>query len=86
MDYTFHLSESEKLEMEFAANGPQEWIEKAVKVRAKIASDEICLRLMKHCNENNISIATGTDAQITQAFELEVVVKASEITNEQANP
>ena len=83
MDYTITLSESEKLAMEFAANDPQDWIENAVKVRAKIASDEICLRLMKHCNENNISIATGIDAQITQAFELEVVVKASEITNEQ---
>ena len=83
MDYTITLSESEKLAMEFAANDPQDWIENAVKVRAKIASDEICLRLMKHCNENNISIATGIDAQITQAFELEVVVKASVITNEQ---
>ena len=82
MDYTITLSESEKLAMEFAAKDPQDWIDNAVTVRAKIASDEICLRLMKHCNENNISIATGTDAQVAQAFELGVVIKASEIVEQ----
>ena len=55
------------------------------KNRARIAIDEICLLLMTHCNENNISIATGKDAQVAQAFELGVVIKASEIV-EQTNP
>ena len=28
---------------------------------------------MKHCNANDIQIASGEDAQITQAFDLKVV-------------
>ena len=81
MEYTVELSDSEKLGMEYIGD-PQEWIENAFKNRARIAIDEICLSLMKHCNENNIAIATGKDAQVAQAFELGVVIKASEIVEQ----
>ena len=39
--------------------------------------DEIISLLVAHCNANGITIATGEDAQITQAFELEVVKTAA---------
>lgn len=82
MEYTVELSDSEKLAMEVVSTNPQEWIDNAFKNRARIAIDEICLLLMTHCNENNISIATGKDAQVAQAFELGVVIKASEIVEQ----
>lgn len=83
MDYTITLSESEKLAMEFAAKDPQEWIDNAFKNRARIAIDEICSLLMTHCNENSIAMAVGKEAQVIQAFELGVVIKASEIVIDQ---
>ena len=39
-----------------------------VKNRARIAKDEIIALLVAHCNANSIAIATGEDAQITQAY------------------
>ena len=32
---------------------------------------------MEHCNKNSITIATGEDAQVTQAYDLGVVKKAT---------
>tara|TARA_R110002153_G_scaffold232290_1_gene385572 strand:+ start:463 stop:708 length:246 start_codon:yes stop_codon:yes gene_type:complete len=78
MEYTVELSNSEKLGMEYICD-PQEWMDNAFKNRARIAIDEICSLLMTHCNENNIAMAVGKEAQVTQAFELGVVIKASEI-------
>jgi hypothetical protein len=37
---------------------------------------------MAHCNANGITIATGEDAQITQAFTLGVVKTLKEVTDE----
>lgn len=56
----------------------QKWCDNAVHNRAKVAQDEIISSLVKHCNENNIAIATGEDAQVTQAYDLKVVMTASE--------
>ena len=58
--------------LEYAALSPQEWSDIAVKNRARVAKDEIITALLTHCNANGIAIATGEDAQITQAFDLEV--------------
>tara|TARA_Y100001963_G_scaffold124935_1_gene176170 strand:- start:48 stop:302 length:255 start_codon:yes stop_codon:yes gene_type:complete len=48
------------------------WADNFVTDRARIAQEEICAKLMKHCNDNNITIATGVDAQITQAYAIGV--------------
>ena len=48
------------------------WTDNLVTDRARIAKDEIISNLVKHCNEKSLSIATGEDAQITQAYAIGV--------------
>ena len=64
--------------LEYAAVSVQDWCDNAVHNRARIAQEEIIATLVAHCNEKGISIATGIDAQVTQAFTLGIVKKASE--------
>ena len=37
------------------------------------ATDEIVEVLVAHCNANSIQIATGTDAQVDQAYALNLI-------------
>ena len=76
-DITISLTETENKAMEYAADSVQDWADNAVTNRARIAVDEICGLLMTHCNENEIAMAVGKDAQVAQAFELEVVKTAA---------
>ena len=64
--------------LEYVAVSTQDWCDNAVHNRARIAQEEIISKLVTHCNANSITIATGADAQVTQAFSLGVVKKASE--------
>lgn len=83
---TIEVTETELKCIEYAAVSPQDWSDNAVTNRARIAGDEIVAALVAHCNENNIALAVGRDAQITQAFELGVVQTAAERNAEaQAN-
>lgn len=59
--------------LEYAAYSVQDWCDNAIHNRARVAQEEIIARLVAHCNEKNITIATGVDAQITQAYTLKVV-------------
>jgi len=77
MDYTITLSDTEKKCMEYIAVDVDDWITNAATNRARIAKLEIIDILVKHCNANNIAIATGEDAQITQAYTLGIVAKAT---------
>lgn len=77
MDITITLTDTEYKALEYAANTPQDWADNALKNRARIAKDEIIALLVKHCNENNVQIATGEDNQVTQAFTLNVVKTAA---------
>lgn len=81
-DITISLTETENKAMEYAAASVQDWADNAVTNRARIAVDEICGLLMTHCNENEIAMAVGKDAQVAQAFELEVVKTAAAINAE----
>ena len=69
--------------MEYCAASPQDWADNAVTNRARIAGDEIVAAIVAHCNENSIALAVGRDAQIAQAFDLEVV-KTAEQQNAEA--
>ena len=53
------------------------WADNFVTNRARIAQEDICSRLMTHCNNNGIAIATGIDAQITQAYAIGVAHTAT---------
>ncbi len=81
MDYTITLTDTEKKSMEYAAADVKDWIDDAAKNRARIAKDEIIALNTAHCNANSIAIAVGEDAQVTQAFTLGVVKKASDVVN-----
>ena len=59
--------------LEYAAYSVQDWCDNAIHNRARIAQEEIIAALVAHCNANSIAIATGTDAQVAQAYELGVV-------------
>ena len=65
--------------LEYAALSVQEWCDNAIHNRARVAQQEIVAKLVAHCNENNIAIATGADAQVAQAYELKVVDTAQNV-------
>ena len=77
MDYTITLTETEKKSMEYITHDVDDWITNSAKARAKIAKDEIIAKLVAHCNANSIALAVGEDAQVTQAYDLGIVEKAS---------
>lgn len=74
---TITVTDTEQKCLEYAALSPSDWADNAVTNRARIAKDEIIASLVAHCNANNIAIATGEDAQVAQAYDLEVVKTAA---------
>ncbi len=82
MEYTITLTEAEKKAMEYIANDVDEWITNAAQNRARIAKEEIVALLVTHCNENDIQLAVGQDAQIDQAYDLGVVQAANSLSQE----
>tara|TARA_Y100000004_G_C8928886_1_gene418959 strand:+ start:772 stop:1035 length:264 start_codon:yes stop_codon:yes gene_type:complete len=74
---TVSLTDTENKCLEYVTTSVQEWADNALTNRARIAKEEIIALLVAHCNANNIAIATGEDAQITQAYDLEVVKTAT---------
>lgn len=70
---TIAVTDTEQKCLEYAAASVQEWADNAVTNRARVAKEEIIAKLVTYCNENDIAIATGADAQVTQAYDLKVV-------------
>tara|TARA_B100001093_G_scaffold485481_1_gene519864 strand:+ start:1387 stop:1638 length:252 start_codon:yes stop_codon:yes gene_type:complete len=77
MNYTITLTDTEKKSLETICIDVDDWITNAATNRARIAKEEIIAKLVAHCNTNSITIATGEDAQVTQAYSLGVVMKAT---------
>lgn len=69
---TVVLNDTEEKAMTTITNDIDDWINNAAKNRARIAKEEIISDLIKHCNENDIALAVGEAAQVTQAFDLGV--------------
>ena len=80
--YETELTDTEDKAMTYCALSTQEWADNALKTRAKAAIDEIVALNIAHCNANGITIATGEDAQVEQAFTLKVVKTAKERNDE----
>ena len=76
-DITVSLTDTQNKCMEYASVSVQDWDDNALHNRARIAQEEIISALVAHCHGNDIAIATGADAQVTQAFELGVVKTAA---------
>ena len=70
---TIEVTDSEYRCLEYAAKDPTSFITNAATFRARVAKDEIIPLLISHCNENGVTIATGEEAQIEQAYSLEVI-------------
>ena len=80
--YEIELTDTEDKAMTYVVDGTLGWISNAVKNRARKAKDEIVALNVAHCNANGVTIATGEDAQVTQAFDLKVVKTAKEQQDE----
>ena len=78
MDYTITLTDTEKKSMDYITTDIDDWITNAAQNRARIAKEEIISLNTKHCNANDIAIAVGEDAQVTQAYDLGVVKTQAE--------
>jgi len=77
MDYTITLTTTEQKSLEYITHDVDDYITNFSKERARIAKLEIISKLVAHCNENDIALAVGEDAQILQAYELGVVSAAT---------
>ena len=76
-DYTITLTATEVKSMESICVDIDDWITNAATNRARLAKEDVLAANMKHCNANGITLATGEDAQVQQAYDLNVVTKAS---------
>tara|TARA_Y200000002_G_scaffold328378_1_gene291958 strand:+ start:4540 stop:4809 length:270 start_codon:yes stop_codon:yes gene_type:complete len=83
---TVALTDTQNKCLEYAAADVQDWADNALHNRARIAQEEIIAALVAHCNANEIALATGADAQVAQAFELEVVKTAAQRNAEAETP
>ena len=75
MDYTITLTDTQTKALEWVAADPREWIANAAEARAQLAIADILPLLTAHCNANDIQLAVGEAAQVTQAYDLGVVKK-----------
>ena len=75
------LTDTQVKALEYCAYSVQDWCDNAIHNRARIAKDDIIEQLVAHCNANEISIAVGEDAQVTQAYDLKVVDTAKNVTD-----
>ncbi len=74
-DYTVTLTDTQVKSLETVMVDIDDWITNAATNRARIAKEDILAANMKHCNANGITLATGEDAQVQQAYDLNVVTK-----------
>jgi|TARA_Y100000356_G_C11027482_1_gene166702 alpha-D-ribose 1-methylphosphonate 5-triphosphate diphosphatase PhnM len=72
-DYTITLTDTEVKSLKTVMSDVDNWITNAATNRARIAKNDIISKLVAHCNANDIAIATGEDAQVTQAYDLGLV-------------
>lgn len=69
---TVTLTDTEEKAMSTITADIDDWVQNAALNRARIAKEEIISDLIKHCNANDIALAVGEAAQVTQAFDLGV--------------
>ena len=70
--YEIELTDTEDKAMSYSALSNLEWIQHAAKNKARKCKERIIAANVAHCNANGVTIATGEDAQVTQAFDLKI--------------
>ena len=83
---TVTLTDTQTKCLESIAYSVQDWCDNAIHNRARLAQEEIIAALVAHCNANGVAIATGVDAQITQAYTLGIVDTAKNIEDAVSSP
>jgi hypothetical protein len=68
MTYTVTLTDTEKSAMEFIAYDPQDWVENAMKERARIAIDEIIKLAVEKFLEANQTIPGSREEIVAAAY------------------
>ena len=81
-DYTISLTDTEKKAMEYVADNPQQWVENAMKERARLATEEIVKVCFEKCLETNTQIPSSKDGMVSLAFEQGWVKTVSERNQE----
>lgn len=79
--YTITLTETEKLAMEYVALDPHDWVENAMKERARIAIDEIVKIAVDKFLEQGQSIP-GTREEIVSAAYDNNWIRTAKYTND----
>ena len=77
-DITVKLTDTQTKCLEYASYSVQDWCDNAIHNRARVAQEEIIAKLVAHCNANSITIATGAEAQVAQAYQLNIIKTAAE--------
>ena len=71
-NYTLTISDTDKLALDTCINpynlGIGTWAQNALSQRARLAKLKIVENLVTYCNENDVQMAVGIDAQVHQAF------------------
>ena len=82
-DITVTISDTEQKCLQHdIADDLDVWADAIIKNKANVIKSQIITMLVAHCNENDIAIATGEDAQITQAYDLGIVRTAKDRLND----
>ena len=81
-NYTITITDLEKKCLGTITSDVGSWITGITTDRALVAAKQISKLNVRHCNANDITIATGRDAQVIQAFSLGVVKTAAQIDTE----
>jgi hypothetical protein len=68
MNYTIELTETEKLAMEYVAYDPQDWVENAMKERARLAIEEIVKIAVDKFLEANQTIPGSREEIVAAAY------------------
>lgn len=74
-DYTITYTDSEVKLLECHALDIDEWLTNFGQATADRLYADMLPRLVDHCNVNSLTLATGKDAQITQAIDLGLITK-----------
>ncbi len=77
-NYTITITDLEKKCLDTMTSDVGSWITGITTNRALVAAKEISKLDVRYCNANGITISTGRDAQVIQAFDLGVVKTAAQ--------
>jgi hypothetical protein len=81
MNYTIELTETEKLAMEYIAYDPQNWVENAMKERARLAIEDIVKIAVDKFLEAEQTIPGSREEIVAAAYENNWIQTAKDRTD-----